>query len=137
MTLRNITAMTAACIETTYGCVSRAPRARCGRLTCANGVVVMKTVLLGIIVTVLLGAPGVAHAQDRVRLEFVPGVLFATGDFADADLGTGFGAGVNLSVRVLPRLAPYVGWDWRHLQADTLFAGSDIDVEETGYAFGV
>lgn len=62
--------------------------------------------------TGLLGIPGVARAQDRVRPEFVPGVLFATEAFAGSDFGTGIGAGVNVSVRVLPRVAVHWSYAW-------------------------
>jgi hypothetical protein len=79
---------------------------------------------------------GTAQAQDRVRVELTPGVLFPTEQVAATDLDTGFGAGANVSVRVLPRLSPYVGWDWRRWRGDTLL-GTRSGVEETGYAFGV
>jgi hypothetical protein len=107
------------------------------RIPPLKGNAIMKHVALGIMAAVLFGPLSVANAQDRVRLEIVPGAVFATETLADSDLGTGSGSGVNVSVRVLPRLAPYVGWDWHRFTAETSFAGADIDVEETGYAFGV
>ena len=77
-----------------------------------------------------------AHSQDRVRLEVVPGAVFSTETLAESDLGNGLGVGANVSVRVLPHLAAYVGWDYHGFRAETLFARSDLDVEETGYSFG-
>ena len=97
----------------------------------------MQRVLPGIIAAVLLGAPGEAHAQDRVRIEVVPGAVFSTETFADSDLGNGLGVGAHLSVPVLPHLAAYGGWNYHGFRAETSFAGPDVDVEETGYAFGV
>jgi hypothetical protein len=123
------------------GRVSRASvvpdRSRRASHTAAKRSALMTRIIFGIMVVVLVGTSGVAHAQDRVRLEVVPGFLFATEEFATSDLGRGFGAGANVSVRVLPRLAPYVGWDWRRLSSDDLFVGSEVDVEETGYTFGL
>ena len=72
-----------------------------------------------------------------MRLEILPGASFATENLAGADLGTGGGAEVNVSYRFLPHLAGFAGWDWHRFAATTSFAGSDVDFEETGYAFGV
>jgi hypothetical protein len=97
----------------------------------------MQRILPGIIAAVLLSAPGVAHSQDRVRLEVVPGAVFSTETFADSDLGNGLGVGAHISVRVLPHLAPYFGWSVHGFRAETSFAGPDVDIEETGYTFGL
>lgn len=97
----------------------------------------MPRVLPGIVAALFLSAPGMAHSQDRVRLEIVPGAVFSTETFADSDLGNGLGIGAHVSVRVLPHLAAYVGWNVHGFRAETSFAGPDVDVEETGYAFGV
>jgi hypothetical protein len=89
------------------------------------------------VLAVLVFFPCTARAQDVVRVEGSPALVLPTEDFAGADLGTGAGIGINVSVRLLPHLAPYVGWDWRHLEAKALFGGPDVDLGETGYRFGI
>lgn len=75
-------------------------------------------------------------SQDRVSLEFSPGVAVATSDLGDADLGIGFGFEALLAYRVMPHLTAYGGWGWHHFGSEDGFGGADLDVEETGYTFG-
>jgi hypothetical protein len=72
-----------------------------------------------------------------VSFEFRPGVAIATEDLADASLGTGFGIEGTLSYRFMQHLSVYGGWDWHRFTSDASFAGNDVDIEETGYAFGL
>lgn len=77
-------------------------------------------------------------AQDRFGVEFRGGPEFATQDLGDASLGTGFGSEVVFSYRFLPHLGLYGGWGYGRASADgTSFVGTDVDVEETGYTFGL
>jgi hypothetical protein len=43
----------------------------------------------------------------------------------------------TVAYRFMPHAAAYAGWDWLHFSSDRSFAGTDMDFEETGYAFGV
>ena len=85
----------------------------------------------------LLGVVGVAGAQSRWSLEAMGGAAFATQKLGGADLGTGVGLEVNGRYRVMPHLAVYAGWDWHHFASDRPLIGGDMDVEDTGYAFGL
>ena len=85
----------------------------------------------------LLVGPGDAGAQSRWSVEAIGGAAFATQKFSGAELGTGLGLEVNARYRVLPHLAVYGGWDWHHFPSDQPLAGGDMDVEDTGYAFGL
>ncbi len=79
-----------------------------------------------------------AAAQDRFGVELRVGPEFATQDLGDATLNTGFGSEVVFSYRFMPHLAAYGGWGYGRASADGLsFAGTDVDVEETGYTFGL
>jgi hypothetical protein len=97
----------------------------------------MTNIRLGLIATLLILLPTPALAQGRLNLDVLPGVSFATERLATSDLSVGPGAEVGLSVRVMPHLFAYGAWDWRHFEAGTLIAGGEVDLEETGYAFGV
>lgn len=70
-------------------------------------------------------------AEGRLNVD-VP-----TQQMAGEDLGTGFGFGGTVHYRFLPHLGVYAGWDWAHFNPDNSFAGADVDLEETGYSFGL
>ena len=85
----------------------------------------------------LLAGIDAAHAQGRWSVEASGGAAFATEEIGGAELGTGVGLEVNARYRIMPHLAVYGGWDWHHFPTDGPVAGSDLDVEDTGYAFGL
>jgi hypothetical protein len=93
--------------------------------------------VVAFVVAAGLASAVTAAAQGRTAVEIVPRAMFAADRVADANLGTGIGVGVSASVAVRPRWSPYVGWDWRRARAEPSFAGPDVEVEETGYAFGL
>ena len=93
-----------------------------------------RTVAIGL---VLLFTVQLAEAQDRWSLEIGGGALSPTQDLGNADLSTGLGLEAVVAYRFLPHLSGYAGWGWHHFTADESFAGPDIDVEETGYTFGL
>lgn len=77
------------------------------------------------------------RAQERWGMEFRANGAIATRD-ADRDTrknGVGFEA--NVQYRFFPHLGAYVGWDWTHFSALESVAGPNMDLEETGYAFGL
>ena len=75
-------------------------------------------------------------AQAQWALELGADGAFTTENLADAELSAGFGLEGLASVRLQTHLWAYGGWDWHRFTADESFAGSDVDVEETGYALG-
>ena len=97
----------------------------------------MKHVQTVIIALGILFASHSVEARDNWSLEIRSGIAFTTQDMGDADLGTGFGFEGTIAYRFMPHLAAYGGWDWYHFSADQSFAVADVDVEETGYAFGL
>lgn len=84
----------------------------------------------------LLGADA-ARAQSPWSLELRGGGAVATEDFGDAALGPGVGFEVTARYRVQPHLAIYAGWDWYHFTTDDEGLGEELDIEDTGYAFGL
>lgn len=77
-------------------------------------------------------------AQDRWGFEARAGAAVPTADLGDAELGVGVGFEATLSYRFLDHLSAYAGWDWVHFTSDDSSSlGTDLDVEETGYAFGL
>jgi opacity protein-like surface antigen len=83
---------------------------------------------------VLLFAVGSAEGQDRFGLELRGGAAFPDQTNLDgAKPNTGAGLGLTASVRALPNVHFYVGWEWHHFTFDVPF---DADLDDTGYAFG-
>ena len=83
----------------------------------------------------LLAAPAPLAGQ-RLSVDMRGAAAVPTSKLAGTELQTGFGFGATLAYRVQPHLHLYAGWDWMHFAADQTFAGSNMDFEETGYAFG-
>ena len=77
-----------------------------------------------------------AQAQERWSFEVRGNGALPTQDLGSDPLDTGFGFEGNVGYRFLPHLSGYLGWSWTKFGADHSFAGSDMDFEETGYAFG-
>jgi opacity protein-like surface antigen len=65
------------------------------------------------------------------------GLAAPTSEIDGADLGAGTGFETNFAYRVLPHLAIYAAWDWHRFTPDEVLGQSDLDLEETGYAFGL
>ena len=75
-------------------------------------------------------------AQSRYSLDITGGAAFATEDLGTAALESGFGLGFTGNIRVMPHLHLYAGWDYQRFVTDELVAGTEFDVDDTGYAFG-
>ena len=76
-------------------------------------------------------------AQPRWTAEVRGGVNVAVDEYAGVDLETGAGLEIGLGVRVAPDLFVYGAWDWQNRAAKTPLFGTTVDVEDTGYAFGL
>lgn len=88
-------------------------------------------------VTLLLAfGAGTLQAQSPFTLQMRGGAAFPTADLGESALNTGAGFEFGLEYRLQPHLGVYLGWDWHRFTTDEAFAGSDFDVEDTGYAFG-
>ena len=97
----------------------------------------MKNITIGIIGLAILSVYQAAIAEDRWSWEIRGGAAFTTQELGNADLDTGLGIEGTLAYKFMPHLSAYLGWDWYHFPTDQPFAGADVDVEETGYAFGL
>lgn len=89
------------------------------------------------VTTSLLLAPRNAPAQSRWSVEVSGDAVFPTGTLAGADLEKGGGFGTNVRFLFRPHLAAYAGWEWHLQQTKDLLPGGTLDVNETGYAFGL
>jgi hypothetical protein len=98
----------------------------------------MRHVLITLVGVLLFLGSSPVMAQDRFGVELRIGPDFATQDFGDANLNTGFGSELVFSYQFIPRLAGYAGFGYGRSTADgNSFVGSEAIVEETGYTFGV
>jgi hypothetical protein len=89
------------------------------------------------LILILLSVSITSIAQNKVDLNFRTGVSIPASKFGDAKLNTGFGFETFLGIKVMPHLSAYGGWGWNKFSTKTSFNGADIDVEETGYTFGL
>lgn len=94
----------------------------------------MRTAFLAVAVSLLLTPAGVA-AQSRWSLELTTDAALPTENFGPAELEFGVGSGANIRYRFQPHLAAYAGWETHHFWTDD--SVMDLDVEDTGYTFGV
>jgi opacity protein-like surface antigen len=86
---------------------------------------------------IALLAPVAVEAQIPLSIEASVGAVVPTGDFAEG-LTTGFGFGVNAAYRVMPMLDVYAGYSWQRfgIEDDPELEGIDMDIDDTGFAFG-
>jgi hypothetical protein len=78
-----------------------------------------------------------ANAQNRVTMQFRPGVSFPTTDLGNADLKIGAGFELLAGYRFMKHVSVYAGWGWNRFTSGESFAGSKTDFEETGYVVGL
>lgn len=97
----------------------------------------MRRWTLGLTALGLILAAGSAHAQDAWTLDVRAGAALPTQDLGANELDTGFGFEGTLGYRVMPHLSLYGGWGWHRFGSSGAANGTDLDFEETGYAFGL
>jgi len=97
----------------------------------------MKTQLMTATALSILLATAPAQAQSRWSLEFRGNAAAPTSELAGDDLGTGVGFEGNVGFHLYEHMSAYAGWDWTHFNPEESLAGSDMDIEETGYVFGL
>jgi hypothetical protein len=85
----------------------------------------------------LLAWPGAGQAQDTWTFEQSGGVALTTQDLGDADLGLGYGFAGTVGYRIAGPFSVYAGWSWFRFHADESFAGPDIEVDRTGFLYGL
>lgn len=75
------------------------------------------------------------HAQNRASFEIRGHSSFPTDDFGNTELQNGFGFEGMFDYRFLPHLSVFAGWGWNQFTTDGVI--NELDVEETGYLFGL
>lgn len=76
-------------------------------------------------------------AQERWNLDVRAGVGIPADDLGDAELDPGAGFEGTVALRVMTHLWAYGGWGWHQFSTDLPVWGTDTDVEQTGYVFGL
>jgi hypothetical protein len=88
-------------------------------------------------VTPFLSQAQTARESSRWSMELNVDGAFPAAKLGDAELDAGLGFGGNVRVRLQRHLLAYAGWEWHHFATDNLIASQELDVEETGYTFGL
>lgn len=96
----------------------------------------MKNRLAVILLGVFATAPFHASGEEGWHWELRTGVAVPTGNLGNAELDTGFGLEGTVAYGFSPNLSGYFGWDYHNFGVDRRLAGTDVDVDETGYVFG-
>lgn len=97
----------------------------------------IRTLRIAPIFLSLLGCPASGHAQDVWTFEQTGGIALTTQDLGDADLGLGYGFAGTVGYRIAGPFSIYAGWSWFRFHADESFAGPDIEVDRTGFLYGL
>jgi hypothetical protein len=94
---------------------------------------------VAVIALLVLGAGTTRAAAEAGRWSVEPrgGGGAPTGTFEPGELGMGLGLGATVAYRLQPHLHAYSGWGWHHFAVDAPVAGEDVDLEQTGYVFGL
>lgn len=93
-----------------------------------------------IVPLLLLASPLTAQVDEglpRWNFDLQTGIAVPLSDIEGDELGVGFGFGGNFAFRFVDHLSLYAGWDWHLFTPDEFLGGEDLDVEETGYVFGL
>lgn len=96
----------------------------------------MKTLFLSFIFVLLsLSLSTKVYSQGKWVAEFKPGLNFP---ISDEEIKTGYGFGLSLGYNFMPHLGAYAGWGWNQFKwEDDQSNAIEIDLEETGYNFGL
>ncbi len=94
-------------------------------------------VVLAVTALLITAASTELRAQRPLGFELRGGIASPSGELDDSQLQRGIGFEGSVSYRLQPRLSAYFGWDWWRFAADEAFAGAGVDLEETGFAFGL
>ncbi len=76
-------------------------------------------------------------AQEKWSLEFRPNLDFPITKVENEKINTGFGFDASLSYNITEQFGVYVGWGWNIYRAENLPETGNIDMDETGYTFGI
>lgn len=78
-----------------------------------------------------------AMAQGNISVELRGAASFPTSSLGNADLKSGAGFEFLIGYEAIPNGFVQVGWGWNQMRSEELIPGQEIDVEETGYRFGL
>ena len=95
------------------------------------------TTRIAILTTMVLAFSQVADAQDKFSVELRGGASFPTEKLAGTELNTGFGFEGLVGYRIMKHVGVFVGWGWNRSSTDAFLTLGEIDVEETGYIYGL
>ncbi len=76
-------------------------------------------------------------AQEKWSLEFKPGLNFPSTELGETSLKTGFGFELIGAYKFSPQFDVYAGWGWTQFKTKEALLNEEIDVNETGYSFGL
>ncbi|AVR46349.1 opacity protein [Christiangramia fulva] len=76
-------------------------------------------------------------AQQKWTFEFRPDLNFPTTKIENEKFNTGFGFDASISYKFTSAFGVYAGWGWNIYRIENLPDTGNIDIDETGYTFGV
>lgn len=97
----------------------------------------MTPLRLALAAAALVALTSPALAQEPWTIELRTGGNAATESFDGADLEFGAGLEVSIAYRVAPGVSLFGGWDRQHHRAEDQIVGMEVELEDTGYVYGV
>ncbi len=100
----------------------------------------MKKRLVVTLALLLVGSPMAAQTGEgdsRWSFDLQAGAAVPTAEIEGEGLGAGLGFAGNFAYRFAPHVSLYAGWDWHWFTPDEVLGVPDLDLEETGYVFGL
>jgi len=97
----------------------------------------MKSAIFTVVCCVLAAASGTVQAANRWGLELRANTAAPLEDMGDFELNQGFGLEASATYYFMEHLGLYAGWGWQHFSTEGRSGFESLDVEETGYRFGL
>jgi hypothetical protein len=95
----------------------------------------MRSLILSVLSLIL--TTGFTLAQGAFGMEVRGAGSIPTSKLDNASLKLGAGFELLLHYEIIQNGTVYAGWGWNRMRSDELVSEQDIDVEETGYRFGL
>lgn len=80
---------------------------------------------------------GTTHAANTWNLEMRVGTAFPLEDMGNLNIHQGIGLEATVAYCLTEHVGLYAGWGWQHFPTESEHGLESLDIEETGYRFGL
>ena len=97
----------------------------------------MRNRIASMCTSLLLCTPFAVQAEEGWHWEFASDLAIPNGKLGPATLTHGLGFDATIAYGFTPKLGTYFGWNWHRFTADSALTGSKVDVNESGFVWGL